>query len=134
MKLGLDLINKLNLNVKKERKNSHKECDKYTSSCSVAAEQRAGSSVVQYLTHSILLSYTWVQGGIGFSVGNEAAPSNISTKNGWIGPQLDNLYNIGMPSFPHIKPQEHEVQWRWEQESGLEEEVTVTPKRRRGRP
>ena len=59
--------------------------------------------LVQYLTHSILLSYTWVQGGIGFSVGNEAAPSNISPKNGRIGPQLDNLYNLGMSSFQNIK-------------------------------
>ena len=52
---------------------------------------------------NILLSYTWVQGGIGFSVGNEAAPSNISPKNGRIGPQLDNLYNLGMSSFQNIK-------------------------------
>jgi hypothetical protein len=59
--------------------------------------------LVQYLTHSILLSYTWVQGGIGFSLGNEAAPSNISPKNGQIGPQQDNLYNLGMSSFRNIK-------------------------------
>ena len=29
---------------------------------------------------------------------------------------------------------EQEVQWRWEQEYRLEEQVTMTPKRMRGRP
>jgi hypothetical protein len=86
----------------KEEKTSHMTLQ-LVRSLNPNKDPPANVDLVQYLTHSILLSYTWVQGGIGFSVGNEAAPSNISPKNGRIGPQLDNLYNLGMSSFQNIK-------------------------------
>ena len=55
--------------------------------------------LVQYLTHPILQSYTWVKGGNPFWVGNETAPYNNSTKNGLIRPHQGNLYILRPCSF-----------------------------------
>ena len=55
--------------------------------------------LVQYLTHSIFLSYTWVKGGDPFWVANETVPCHISTLKDPIRPNLGKLYNLSVCSF-----------------------------------
>ena len=59
-------------------------------------------NLFQYLTHSILLSYTWVKGGDCLWVANETAPCNISTINGLIRPNKGKLYNLSPCSFQNM--------------------------------
>ena len=69
------------------------------------------------MTHSILLSYTWVKGGNPFWVGNETAPYNISDKKELIRPQQGNLY--------HLRPCRFQI-WSFLKKLTIKEGVTAS--------
>ena len=86
----------------------------------------AGPDVVQYLTHSILIPPVLYMGPRWdrlLSGKNGAAPSNISPKNGQIGPELDNLYNLGMFSFQNIKSKVAHLNPKFTAALGLSHEI-----------
>jgi hypothetical protein len=76
-----------------------------------------GNGLVQYLTNSILLSYTWVKGGNPFWVGNETAPYNISDKKELVRPQQGNLY--------HLRPCRFQI-WSFFKKLTIKEGVTAS--------